>query len=33
MKKLIERFNIWSLYYRTEIVCFLGGLIVGVILI
>ena len=33
MKDLVEKFHIWSLYNRTEIVCFLGGFIVGVILI
>ena len=33
MKNLIEKFHIWSLYNRTEIVYFLGGFIVGVILI
>ena len=33
MKTMIEKFNIWSLYYRQEIVWFVGGLVVGVILI
>jgi len=33
MKKIKERFSIWSLYYRTEIVWFIVGFIVGVILI
>tara|TARA_Y100001938_G_C7913592_1_gene340849 strand:- start:69 stop:170 length:102 start_codon:yes stop_codon:yes gene_type:complete len=33
MKNVIEKFNIWSLYYRTEIVYFIGGFIIGVILI
>ena len=32
-EKLIEKFHIWSLYNRTEIVYFLGGFIIGVILI
>ena len=33
MKKIIEKINVWSLYYRTEIVWFILGLITGVILI
>jgi len=33
IKKLINRFNVWSLYYRTEIVWFVIGFIIGVILI
>ena len=30
---MIEKFNVWSLYYRTEIVYFIGGFIIGAILI
>ena len=33
MKTMIQKMNIWSLYYRQEIVWFVGGLVVGVILI
>tara|TARA_B100000287_G_scaffold285219_1_gene268840 strand:+ start:201 stop:302 length:102 start_codon:yes stop_codon:yes gene_type:complete len=33
MKTMIEKFNIWSLYYRQEIVWFIAGFVVGVILI
>ena len=33
MKSMIEKFNVWSLYYRQEIVWFIAGLVVGVILI
>ena len=33
MKTMIQKINIWSLYYRQEIVWFVGGLVVGVILI
>jgi hypothetical protein len=33
MKKIISKINSWSLYYRTEIVWFAIGFIVGVILI
>jgi len=32
MKKIINKINTWSLYYRTEIVWFAIGFIVGVIL-
>jgi len=32
MKKIIDKLNTWSLYYRTEIVWFGIGFIVGVIL-
>ena len=31
IKKLINKFNIWSLYYRQEIVWFIIGFILGVI--
>jgi len=33
MKKIISKINIWSLYYRTEIVWFVFGFIMGAILI
>jgi len=33
IKKLINRFNVWSLYYRSEIVWFIVGFILGVIVI
>tara|TARA_R100001443_G_scaffold101432_1_gene109252 strand:- start:3966 stop:4067 length:102 start_codon:yes stop_codon:yes gene_type:complete len=33
MKKLKEKFEIWSLYYRTEIVYFIIGFITGAILL
>jgi hypothetical protein len=33
IKKLINKFNIWSLYYRQEIVWFIVGFILGVIVI
>jgi len=33
MKKLKEKFEIWSLYYRTEIIYFIIGFITGVILL
>jgi hypothetical protein len=33
MKALIEKVNQLSLYYRTEIVCFIFGFILGVIVI
>jgi len=33
MKALIDKINQWSLYYRTEIVCFIFGFILGVIII
>ena len=32
MKNMIQKINIWSLYYRQEIVWFVAGLVVGVIL-
>ena len=32
MKKIIDKINAWSLYYRTEIVWFAIGFIVGIIL-
>tara|TARA_X000001388_G_scaffold57378_1_gene42643 strand:- start:210 stop:311 length:102 start_codon:yes stop_codon:yes gene_type:complete len=33
MKKIINKINVWSLYYRTEIVWFSIGFIIGVVLI
>jgi len=33
MKVLLEKLNRWSLYYRTEIVWFIIGFIVGGIII
>jgi len=33
MKNILEKFNIWSLYYRTEIVYFIGGFILGLIIL
>ena len=32
MNKLKEKFEIWSLYYRTEIIYFIIGFITGAIL-
>jgi hypothetical protein len=33
MKKWIQRWEVWSLYYRQEIVWFIVGFILGVIII
>tara|TARA_Y100001938_G_C7895732_1_gene332043 strand:- start:265 stop:366 length:102 start_codon:yes stop_codon:yes gene_type:complete len=33
MKALIKKFNVWSLYYRAEIVWFIIGFIVGAIIL
>ena len=33
MKNIFGKFNIWSLYYRTEMVWFIIGFVVGAILI
>jgi len=33
IKKYIQKWEIWSLYYRTEIVWFIVGFIVGAILL
>jgi|TARA_R100001510_G_C7543824_1_gene130285 hypothetical protein len=33
MKKIIDKIGTWSLYYRTEIVYFVLGFIVGAIII
>jgi len=29
MKKYIEKFKVWSLFYRQEIILFIAGVIVG----
>ncbi len=33
MKKWIQRWEVWSLYYRQEIVWFIVGFILGVIIV
>jgi len=33
IQKWLEKFNVWSLYYRSEIVWFIVGFILGVIVI
>jgi len=33
MKKWIDKFHVWHLYYRTEIICFIAGFLVGAILL
>jgi hypothetical protein len=33
MKKLLERLEIWSLYYRQEILWFIAGFILGAIIL
>ena len=33
LKKLLSKINVWSLYYRTEIVWFSIGFIIGAIII
>jgi len=33
IKKMIRKIDVWSLYYRTEIVWFIFGFIIGVILL
>ena len=33
MKKHIKKLEVWSLYYRHEIVCFIAGFILGAILL
>tara|TARA_B100000519_G_C13869247_1_gene262801 strand:+ start:305 stop:406 length:102 start_codon:yes stop_codon:yes gene_type:complete len=32
MNKYIEKFKVWSLYYRQEIVLFIAGFVVGAII-
>jgi hypothetical protein len=32
MNKLISKYKVWSLYYRSEIVWFLVGLAIGIII-
>ena len=33
MNKYIEKFKVWSLLYRQEIILFIAGVIVGVIML
>ena len=33
MKKYYEKFLVWQLFYRKEIVCFIAGFIIGVIIL
>ena len=33
MKKLLERLEIWSLYFRQEILWFIAGFILGAIIL
>ena len=33
IKKLIERFEVWSLYYRQEIIWVLAGFVLGAIIL
>jgi len=33
MKKFLERLEIWSLYYRTEIIWFIAGFVTGAIIL
>jgi hypothetical protein len=33
MKKLLERLEVWSLYYRQEILWFIAGFILGAIIL
>tara|TARA_A100000172_G_scaffold37001_1_gene22551 strand:+ start:302 stop:403 length:102 start_codon:yes stop_codon:yes gene_type:complete len=33
MKKYVEKFKIWSLYNRTEIIWFVVGFVVGAIIL
>ncbi len=33
MKKYIDKFHVWHLYYRREIVCFMLGFVVGAIIL
>jgi len=33
MKKYIKKLEVWSLYYRQEIVCFAAGFILGAIIL
>ena len=32
-KKYVEKFMIWQLHNRTEIICFVGGFVVGAIIL
>ena len=33
VKKYYDKFLVWQLYYRKEIVCFIAGFIIGAILL
>ena len=33
MKKYIDKFHLWHLMYRTEIICFILGFVVGAIIL
>ena len=33
IKQIIRKINVWSLYYRTEIVCFAVGFIIGALVL
>ena len=33
MKKFLEKLEIWSLYYRTEIIWFIAGFVTGAIIL
>ena len=33
MKKYIDKFHLWHLMYRTEIICFMLGFVVGAIIL
>jgi hypothetical protein len=33
MKKYYEKFLVWQLFYRKEIVCFIAGFIIGVVIL
>ena len=32
IKQIIKKIDVWSLYYRTEIIWFIGGFVVGLVL-
>jgi len=32
IKQIIRKIDVWSLYYRTEIVCFVAGFILGLLI-
>ena len=33
IKKWLSKLDVWSLYYRTEIVCFIAGFIIGALIL